>query len=399
MAFMTNILISAELTNWIGKLLLLLYNWVGNFGWTVVVFSILLKLILSPLDIWQRVSMRNQQKKMAALRPKLEKLEKQYGKNPDLLKQKQYELQRSAKINVFSSCIPLIVTMVVFFVVFAGFRALVTYENEVLVEDLDQVYTEYMVDYNFNQLTEEQQKEILNTQEYSKTYDSLQAYCTRTDASGNLIISKGFIVYETLEADSPTAYAELNEKLANKYEENLEKVGWLWVKNVFKSDVGTDVIPSYKSYISTGTGGIGASISDTQIHTSYTNLVQSSMSRFNKTSTWDIKNWNGYFILPILSLLTSFLSTFIMQRSSKDQQSIVGTKEQQQQQQKTQKIMTYMMPIMLAVFSMLYSAAFAIYYFVSNVMSTLTTLLINTIMKAKEKKELAQEDSSSITIS
>ena len=82
-----NVIMSATLTNWVGKLLELLYNGIGNFGWTVVVFSIILKVVLSPLDIWQRVSTKNQQKKMEAIKPKLEKLEKQYRNNPDLLKQ------------------------------------------------------------------------------------------------------------------------------------------------------------------------------------------------------------------------------------------------------------------------------------------------------------------------
>ena len=68
MAIITNLLVSAELGNVIAKLLDLLYQNIGNFGWTVVVFTILLKLILSPLDVWQRLSSRKQQKKMEALK-------------------------------------------------------------------------------------------------------------------------------------------------------------------------------------------------------------------------------------------------------------------------------------------------------------------------------------------
>ena len=68
MAIITNLLVSAELGNVIAKLLDLLYQNIGNFGWTVVVFTILLKLILSPLDVWQRLSSRKQQKKMDFIR-------------------------------------------------------------------------------------------------------------------------------------------------------------------------------------------------------------------------------------------------------------------------------------------------------------------------------------------
>ena len=377
-----NFLMSATLTNWVGKLLELLYKGIGNFGWTVVVFSIILKVILSPLDIWQRVSMKNQQKKMEALKPKLEKLEKQYRNNPDLLKQKQYEVQREAKINVFATCLPLIVTMVVFFVVFGGFRALVTYENEVIVEELDKTYVEYVLDYNADKLTDAQKAEVDIT-----NWDALKAYCE--DESHN--VPNRFSEYEEIQEENAEAYAEMRTLLADKYQEHLQNDKWLWVKNIFKSDTGTDVIPSVKAYTSSGAGGISAKLEDTQTHTTYTNLTSPAAVILNKTKTWDVKKWNGYFILPLLSLLTSFLSTFIMQKTGSQATSAVGTAEQQAQQQKQMKMMNYMMPVMLAVFAMLYSSAFAIYYFMSNVMATVTTLVVNMVMKYIDKKQAAKE--------
>jgi len=266
--------------------------------------------------------------------------------------------------------------MVVFFVVFGGFRALVTYENELIVEELDQTYVEYMLDYNADKLTDAQKAEVDIT-----SWDALKAYCE--DASNG--IATGFTEYSELATENPDKYSEMRDLLADTYEAHLEADRWLWVKNIFKSDTGTDVVPSVKSYTSSGVGGIGAALEDTQTHTTYTNLTEPAALRLNKTKTWDIKNWNGYFILPLLSLLTSFLSTFIMQRNSA--QTSVGTKEQQAQQQKQMKVMTYTMPIMLAVFAMLYSAAFAIYYFISNIMATLTTLVVNLVMKLLDKRK------------
>ena len=393
-----NFLLSATLSNWVGKLLEALYNAIGNFGWTVVVFSIILKVVLSPLDIWQRVSTKNQQKKMEAIKPKLEKLEKQYKNNPDLLKQKQYEVQREAKINVFATCLPLIVTMVVFFVVFGGFRALVTYENELIVEELDSAYVEYVEDYNLNVI-----KTAGKEADY-EAYKTAQIAAGKTDTFfimqdySNNNIEGGFVDYAKLKAaaeaegaseEAKASFETLYNKLADTYEAHLEGDRWLWVKNIFKSDTGTTVVPDLKAYTSSGAGGIAASLDDTVMHAKYEELTGSAQARLNKTGTWDFKNWNGYFILPLLSLLTSFLSTFIMQRNGP--QSAVGTQEQQAQQQKQMKMMSYMMPIMLAVFAMLYSAAFAIYYFMSNVMATITTLAVNGIMKLIDKKK-AQQD-------
>ena len=391
-----NLIMSATLTNWVGKLLEALYKAIGNFGWTVVVFSIILKVVLSPLDIWQRVSTKNQQKKMEAIKPKLEKLEKQYKNNPDLLKQKQYEVQREAKINVFATCLPLIVTMVVFFVVFGGFRALVTYENELIVEELDKAYVSYIVDYNETKLTDAQKTEVTalyetaiaensSTEAIFVKYNVLEAYCN-DEAHG---IETKFTQYEKLATENAEKYAEMQNILAETYKNHLEGDRWLWVKNIFKSDTGTTVVPDSKAFTSSGAGGINASLEDTETHTSYTNLTSPAAAELNKQGTWDFKKWNGYFILPLLSLLTSFLSTFIMQKNNPT--SAVGTQEQQAQQQKQMKMMTYMMPIMLAVFAMLYSAAFAIYYFMSNIMATVTTLAVNGIMKLVDKRKEAQE--------
>ena len=387
MAVMTNILLSAELTNWIGKLLHLLFQYVGNFGWTVVIFSIVLKLVLSPLDIWQRISTRKQQKKMEALKPKLDKLEKQYRNNPDLLRQKQYEAQREAHINVFSSCLPLIVTMVVFFVVFGGFRALVTYENECIVEKLDEQYVSFILDYNYENkisvdatLTQEEKNYIT---ENRSNYDIMKAFCDE-HYKDNLI---GFVEYNELKEIDPDNFAKLETVLQEEYDRQLEKVSWLWIKNVFKSDTGASIIPDYKSFNSSGAGGIGANSEKLDIHTDYTNLVQPALNKYAKSGTWDFKNWNGYFILPILSLVTSFLYTALSQKITPTQQ--MGTKEQAEQQQKTMKMMNYMMPIMLAVFAVMYSAAFAIYYFMSNILSTILTLSITLIMNAIEKRKEA----------
>lgn len=319
------------MTNWIGKLLLGLFNSMGGagmFGWTVIVFSIILKLILSPLDVWQRMSMRKQQRKMEILRPKLEKLEKQYANRPDLLKQKQYELQKGSSLAALSSCLPMIVSMVVFFIVFAGFRALVEYENQLTIFNLNAIYIENIGAVNAGTM-------------------SLPA---------------------------------LNDMLAQAYKPE----SWLWVKNVFMSDIGCNVIPTASNFVSSGFGGINATL-PSGLGASYDTLVGPAMELYNKGSFWDAKNWNGYFILPVLSIATSFLSTFLTQKLTP--QSQTGTKEQQKTQQKTMKIMNIIMPIMLGVFAILYSAAFALYYFMSNILSLVFTLSFTGITKAIDAKK------------
>lgn len=62
-----------------------------------------------------------------------------------------------------------------------------------------------------------------------------------------------------------------------------------------------------------------------------------------------------------------------------------GTAEQQKSQQKTMKIMNYVMPLMLGVFAIMYSSAFALYYFISNVMVAIINISFTLIYKQIEK--------------
>ena len=261
---------------------------------------------------------------MAALQPKLAKIQKQYANNPEMLRQKQYELQRSSGVNMLASCLPMIVTMVVFFVVFAGFRALVVYDNQLIVARLNDAYNEMV-------------------------------------AAG-------------------ASAEEINAHLAAMYQPE----GWLWIKNVHMSDIGTNVIPSYENFISSGWGGINATLPN-GLSASYETLVGPAMEVYNKQSFWDVVRWNGYFILPILAIATSFLSTMLLQKMQ-PQTNMAADAEQQKAQQKSMKMMNYIMPLMLGVFAIMYSAAFAIYYVVSNILSTLTSVIFNLIIKKVDAK-------------
>lgn len=315
--------VKPELTNIVGKLLLVLRDGIGDFGWTVVLFSVLLKLIMSPLDIWQKISGRKQALAMQKMQPQLEKIQKQYANNPDMLRQKQAELQKSAGMNMLSSCLPMIISLVIFWVVFAGFRALIAYENQMIVYNL---YVDvYLPNVN-----------ILPTD-------------------------------------------ELNALLASSYEPQ----GWLWIKNVFMPDSWSNVIPTAADFVGSGMGKIGTEMPE-GILASYETLVGPAASLHNKTKFWDMANWNGYLVLPILSIAFSFLSTKLMQKYTPQQQT--GSAAQQKSQKNTMKIMNYVMPLMLGVFSVLYSAAFAIYYFVSNVVSIIINLVFNIVVSIKDKK-------------
>ncbi len=331
MDFMSLLTAIPEHTNFIAKFIEVLNNGifnsgvtVGTFGVTVIVFTLIFKFALLPLDLWQKFSMRKQNKTMERLRPQLEKLEKQYANQPDKLKQKQAELQKGQLGGMFGSCLPMLVTMVVFFVVLGGFNDYIRVENEKIV------------------------------------YTIAEAYNTAL-ANGTSL--------------SP-------EQIAGMY--HIEK--FLWISNIYMPDTWSAVIPTMEQYVGSGMGALNATRPDiANIPNWYEVLIKPAADVYNKSSFWNIGKWNGYLVLPILSIITSILSAKLLGTSQAN--TAMGTKEQQKSAQKTQKFMNYIMPVMFGVFSLFYSSAFALYIFISSLFSTIFNLIFNLISKNVDKKK------------
>ena len=69
--------------NWIGTLIKGLVGLVG-VGVGVILFSLILKVIVMPFDIYQRVTMRKQNQKMKENQARMEKLQKQYANDQEM---------------------------------------------------------------------------------------------------------------------------------------------------------------------------------------------------------------------------------------------------------------------------------------------------------------------------
>ena len=102
---------------------------VGNYGWTIVVFSLLLRLVIFPFDYKSRVSMR----KTTKIQPQMNALQKKYANDKDTLNRKMSELYKKEKINPLSSCLPMLLTMPILFAVWAALRMMA---NEQMVQQV-----------------------------------------------------------------------------------------------------------------------------------------------------------------------------------------------------------------------------------------------------------------------
>lgn len=82
---------------------------VSYFALSIIVATIIIKLLILPLNISQ---MKNQ-KKMAKLQPELKKIQNKYKNDPQTLAAKQQKLYKDANTNIAAGCLPMIITMVV----------------------------------------------------------------------------------------------------------------------------------------------------------------------------------------------------------------------------------------------------------------------------------------------
>lgn len=88
-----------------------LYNYTGNYGLAIIILTVAIRLVLMPLTITQMRSMR----RMQALQPEMERLQKKYGDDKERLNREIMELWQKHKVNPMSGCLPLLVQMPILF--------------------------------------------------------------------------------------------------------------------------------------------------------------------------------------------------------------------------------------------------------------------------------------------
>ena len=94
-----------------------LYAATGNYGWTIILFTIVVRIILFPLMRKQYYSMA----KMQRLGPKIRQLQQRYKQDREILQRKIMELYRKEGVNPLSGCLPLLIQ---FPILYALWRAI-----------------------------------------------------------------------------------------------------------------------------------------------------------------------------------------------------------------------------------------------------------------------------------
>lgn len=113
--------------NLFGYVLNFLYGFVGNYGWAIILFSVIVKIIMLPISINQQKTMKKSQK----INDEMKQIQFKYKNDPEKLNQETIELYKREKMNPFSGCFSAIIQIVLLFSVFYLVRSPLTYMKKV----------------------------------------------------------------------------------------------------------------------------------------------------------------------------------------------------------------------------------------------------------------------------
>lgn len=105
-----NIFLIIPVFNVLGK-------FISNYGIIILILTVLLKLVLAPLNRKQLISTT----KMQILKPEIEELKKKYPNDKQMVGAKQMELFRNAGVNPMGGCLPMLLQMPILFAMYRFF--------------------------------------------------------------------------------------------------------------------------------------------------------------------------------------------------------------------------------------------------------------------------------------
>ena len=309
-------------------------GWVGSYGWAMVVFTILIRLVLTPLDIKSRVSMR----KTSKLQPQMQALQKKYANDKEKLNQKMAELYKKEHVNPLSSCLPMLLTWPILIAVFGAMRAAANEQLLVQVTDL------------LNNKAPELEKWLW---------------------------IKNLWMPDSLFSPALPDLGTMRQIGADQWQK--------WFNSLDQANLpallqGLNLTEA--SFSSSELGNTIAVISNTLLegNTAYAEAlaVKPGMSVNLLVTTLNFVNdYNGLMLLPILSAVSQIAMTKLTGGAQAGaEQGSAAT---------TGKFMMWFFPIFSLVLCFSYSSAFALYWVAGNLVSMVQTLVINKVLDSKEK--------------
>ena len=332
----------ALISNIFGYLLNFLYELLNNnFGFAIILFSILLRIILLPITIKQQKSVEKTNK----LQGQIKALQLKYKNNPEMLQKETMELYKREKISPFSGCLSAIVQIVIILSVFYLVSQPLTYMKKANDSnpELKAVVDEYKNEINENKNNKTRYIEIATIAKMRDDYNNINEKLNKenNEVSEEQENAETQENEENNENDVETQVIENKEEL-QKRKDILEKL------NINMNFLGLDL---------------------------------------SKVPNENLKDYTVY-IIPVLYVVSSFISiklTTSMQNKNKNKEE--NKKENENEvdtMAQMNKSMTYMMPIMAVSIAFIAPLGLALYWFISNALMIAERFIIKKIMDNKE---------------
>lgn len=323
-----NMLLSADLWQ---TLIGLFAKWVTNYGWAIILFTVCLKLILSPIDIFQRISSAKQQKVMTGMQPELLAAQQKYGNNKEKLNQETAKIYKKHNVSMGGMCltmlITMVLTMVIFFTLYGSLRSFGEEKLYSTYTDLDNSYKSAV--------------EYVNADENAANFASED--------------EKNEYVYNIVKT---------------KYEEQSKQNSWLWVKNVWKSDTNIKQLVDFEQYANK------MSLSDED--------KEQAKVRYDFISkvAEDVNpGQNGYYVLIIVAVAVSFLTQFLSAKLMTPKGQKINMMN---------KVMFAVIPLTMFILALTSNVVFTLYIIVNSVMTAIISTILSIITKNKNKNNPEQ---------
>lgn len=107
----------------LGMLLKLIFDFVGDYGYSIIIFTVLTKVLLLPINIKQTEST----KRMNEINPKMKEIQEKYKNDKEKMNQKLLELYKEHNYNPASGCLPALIQMPILFALFYVIRDPIKY--------------------------------------------------------------------------------------------------------------------------------------------------------------------------------------------------------------------------------------------------------------------------------
>lgn len=317
-----------------------IYSLVGNYGWSIVLFTLLIRLVLMPFDYKSRVSMR----KTTKLQPQINALQKKYAKDQEKLNQKMSELYRKEKINPLSSCLPMLLTLPILYAMFAAMRMIA---NEQVVQQA----------FSILQGHEPVLEGWLWVKNVWMPDSPFAAAWPSLDMLRQVPADIWHKVLTAMPAETLQAVQQTVSSLAG-YELTLESFAGNELQSAVSAIANAMTqMPGYVEQVSTIPGFS-------------LNLILTTLNV--------VKGYNGFFILPVVSAVSQYLMTVI--------QPVTPTEGANSSASTTGNFMKWFFPLFSLWICSTSNASFSIYWVTSNLVAMAQTYGINKYLDMKEKR-------------